>query len=321
MKRLVAAVAASLAVVSIVPPASALAGDRRPTTYVVSQQEGVLPESISVSRDGTMYVTSFGTGAVYRGTTRNPTMEPFLPAGSDGRTRASGVEVDKKGRVFIAGYSTHTLFVYSPDGSLVAKRVAPNPNAALNDLVVTDDAVYVTDSLTGTLWRASVTGSQIGQLTEWIPPSGFPAAPGFLNGIVVTPDNRIALIGTATEGSGEPGDAHLYRVNLRDRKVSEVAVTGGFLATPDGLLLEGNRLYATVNFPDGHGSFTYAVDLAILNPAMTSMRMVRRSGTAPRTQAPTAVARDGDRLLWVNSQFGGNPPAPPFTVTQVPGIC
>ncbi|NEA31231.1 superoxide dismutase [Streptomyces sp. SID13031] len=320
MKKLIAAIAAGLAVVAGTSHAPVFAGGALPTTYVVSQDQGVLPESISVSRDGTMYVTSFGTGAVYRGNTRTPTMKPFLPAGSDGRTRAAGVEVDKRGRVYIAGYDTHTLFVYNPDGFLVAKRVAPNATAALNDLVVTDDAVYVTDSATGILWRASVDGSRIGSLTEWISPSQFPVTPGFLNGIVVTPDHRVALVGDGGTGSGEPGDAHLYRVSLRERQVSEVTVTGGYLTTPDGLLLEGNRLYATVNFPDGHGSWTYSVDLAVLNADLTSMQLVRRSGTAPRSQAPTAIARDGHRLLWVNSQFGGNPSTPPFTVTQVPAI-
>jgi sugar lactone lactonase YvrE len=320
MHKLIAATAASVAVVIGGGQIPALADVARPSTYVVSQEPGVLPESISVSRDGTMYVTSFGTGAVYRGNTRDPHMTLFLPAGSDGRTHAAGVEVDKGGRLFIASWDVRTLFVYNPDGSLAAKRVAPDSRAALNDLVVTDDAVYVTDSATGILWRATVDGLSIGELTQWLVPSDFPRIPGFMNGIVATPDNRLLLIGDSTTGSGEPGDAHIYRVDVRDRSATEVAVSAGYLGTPDGLLLEGDRLYANVNFPDGQGSWTYAVNLAVLNPDKTAMKVIQRSGTAPRSQAPTAIARDVNRLLWVNSQFGGNPPAPPFTVTQVPGI-
>jgi hypothetical protein len=106
-----------------------------------------------------------------------------------------------------------------------------------------------------------------------------------MNGIVGTPDGRIALVAGSTSGSGEPGDAHLFRMDLRTRAVTEVAVRGGFLATMDGLLLEGRRLYADLNFPDGHGSTIYAVDLAILNTDMTALRLVHRSGTASRTQA------------------------------------
>jgi hypothetical protein len=196
MKKPLAAIAASLLLVTLpvtgVGHVSAEAGtDRpttypttRPTTYVVSDEPGVLPEGISVSPDGTMYVTSAGTGTVYRGNTRRPTMDLFLPAGTDGRTQAAGVHTDERGRLFIAGYSTSALFVYNPDGTLAAKRVAPVAGAALNDLVITDDAVYVTDSATGILWRAALRGSQVGALTAWLQPSDFPVRPGFLNGIV-----------------------------------------------------------------------------------------------------------------------------------------
>ncbi|WP_433167115.1 SMP-30/gluconolactonase/LRE family protein [Kribbella sp. CA-247076] len=319
MKKLICALVILGAVTVSAGQAGADPGPR-PTTYIVSRDQGVLPESISVSRDGTMYVSSFGTGAIYRGNTRNPMMHVFKPAGADGRIKASGVEVDRRGRIWVAGWDTDTIWVYNPDGSLLAKRTVPDTGSALNDLIVTDEAVYVTDSFTGSLWRAPVRGSQIGELSRWLSSEDFPAQPGFLNGIVGTPGGRIALIADSVEGSGLPGDARLFRVDLRTRAVTEVAVSGGFLVTMDGLLLEGRRLYADVNFPDGQGNTNYAVDLAVLNADLTALRLVHRSGTAPRTQAPTAVARDGRRLLWVNSQFGGNPPAPPFTVTEVPGI-
>ncbi|MEU7849134.1 hypothetical protein [Micromonospora parva] len=37
-------------------------------------------------------------------------------------------------------------------------------------------------------------------------------------------------------------------------------------------------------------------------------------------QSPTALVRDAGRLLWVNSQVNAPAPAPPFTVTPVPGL-
>lgn len=318
MKTLIAAIVALSATSALSGPAAATCD--RPTTYVVSQDPGVLPESIWVGGDGTMYVTGSGNGAVYVGDTDSPVMKVFSSAGADGRSKATGVEVDRRGRVWVAGWDTDTVWVYRPDGRLLAQRTVPDAGSALNDLIITDDAVYVTDSFTGSLWRAPVRGDRVGEFSRWLSASDFPRQPGFLNGIVGTADGRVALVADSIEGNGEPGDAVLFRVDLRTATVTEVAVRGGYLGTVDGMLLEGQRLYANSNYPDGNGSVFYAVDQGILNSDLTDLQLVRRSGTAPRTQAPTAVARDGRRLLWVNSQFGGNPPTPPFTVTQVPGI-
>jgi len=318
MRKLIPALAV-LAAVAGPLPALACASPH-PNTYVVSQEPNILPESIAVTGDGTMYVSSLGTGAIFTGNTRNPKLHVFKAPGSDGRAKTSGIQLDRRGRIWAAGYDTHTIWVYSPDGTLIAKRTAPDAESALNDLVVTDDAVYVTDSFTGSVWRAPVHGNQVGELTRWLSAADFPATPGFLNGIDVTPDGRIALINGSVDGSGVAGDAHLFRVDLHARTVTEVSVTGGFLGSPDGSLLEGPRLYTEDNFANDRGGFDYAVDLGILNADLTTLHLVKRSGFAPDGATPTAVARDGNRLLQVNSQLGADPAAPPFTVTVVPGL-
>ncbi|MEU7996545.1 superoxide dismutase [Micromonospora sp. NPDC049060] len=310
MRKLIAVAVAAVLASTAAPPSPVTATTACPDTYVVSRDAGVLPEGIAVTSAGTMYVTSVGTGAVYRGHTRSAELAPFLPAGADGRTRAAGVQVDGLGRIFVAGWDTGALFVYRPDGSLVAKRVAPLAGAALNDLAVTDNAVYVTDSGTGTLWRATTAGPRIGELTPWLTPADFPEAPGFLNGIVV--DNRVALV-------ADQGSERLYRVDLSRRRASVVEVAGGRMAA-DGLLLEGDRLYGVVNFPDGAGGVAFAVDLAMLDDDRRTARVVRRSAPASLDRSPTTIARDGSRLLWVHSQLNNPSPAPPFTVTVVPGL-
>nr|WTA69066.1 superoxide dismutase [Micromonospora sp. NBC_00855] len=296
--------------------APAHAAVERADTYVVSTEPGVLPEGIAVTRAGTMYVTSLATGAVYRGDVRHRRLRPFLPAGSDGRTHAAGVHVDRAGRLFVAGYDTATLFVYDPDGRLLAKRSAVT-GAALNDLVITDHAVYVTDSVGGTIWRATLDGGRVGPLEPWLRPSDFPTAPGFLNGIVASAGDRLALV--ADQGTGAPGTERLWRIDLADATASEVRVSGGQLGA-DGLLLEGNRLYGVVNFPDPADGYRFAVNLAVLDGDLRAARVVRQSRTAGLEQSPTTLARDRDRLLWVNSQLNATAPAPPFTVTEVPGL-
>ncbi|MEH0825351.1 MULTISPECIES: SMP-30/gluconolactonase/LRE family protein [unclassified Micromonospora] len=316
MRKLLAATAAGLAVLSTAVSAPALAAEPRPATYVVSRDPGVRPEGIAVAGDGTIYVTSVTDGAVYRGHVRDRELRPFLPAGADGRTRAAGVHLDRRDRIFVAGWDTGTLFVHAPDGRLLARRAATG--AALNDLAVTGDAVYLTDSTGGVLWRAALDGERIGELVPWVPASAFPTAPGFLNGIVVTAGGRVALV--ADQGTGEPGSERLWRVDLAARTATVVEVAGGQLGA-DGLLIEGDRLYGVVNFPDGAGGWSFAVNVALLDADRRTARVVRQSGTAGLDRSPTTIARDADRLLWVNSQLNATAPTPPFTVTQVPGLC
>ncbi|PTA46647.1 SMP-30/gluconolactonase/LRE family protein [Micromonospora sp. RP3T] len=310
MKTLLAAATAVLTALAVGAPRPAPAS-LRPDTYLVSAEPGVMPEGLTVTPAGTMYVTSSATGAVYRGDIRRDRLRPFLPAGSDGRTSAAGIRVDHRGRIFVAGWATGALFVYAPDGALLARRDAA-PGAALNDLAVTADAVYVTDSATGTVWRAALDGGRVGALDPWVRPGDFPAAPVFLNGIVADPPGRLALV-------AEQGGERLYRVDLTTRSVTEVEVTGGRMGA-DGLLLEGNRLYGVVNEPDGVGGTQFVVNLARLDDGLRTARVLDRSRPVGTDRSPTSVARDAGRLLWVDSQLFAATPSPPFTVTEVPDL-
>lgn len=308
MPALAAAIlaAAALAVVAVTPAAAR----QSPSTYIVSQDPGILPEGIAVVGDGTMYVTSLGTGAVYRGSVHDPDLRLFLPAGEDGRTQAAGIHLDGRGRIFVAGYATGKLFVYDAAGHLLAIRTAPDPNAALNDLTFADGAVFVTDSATQTVWRASLDGNGIGPLEAFLTADAFSPAPGFLNGIVTTPGGRALLV-------TDQGTDTLHRVDLDSARVVAVPIAGGPMGA-DGLLLEDHWLYGVVNFVDANGEVVFVVRLVRLNADYTAGQKVADSGTAGLAETPTTLARDRDRLLWVNSQLAVAPGTPPYTVTQVP---
>jgi sugar lactone lactonase YvrE len=308
----VIAVVGIAALALVAGPSPAAQAHNRPTTYIVTNDPGTFLEGITVTNEGTMYVTNVGTGAVYRGSTSDAQLSPFLPAGSDGRTQATGIHTDQFGRIFIAGYATGTMYVYDRSGHLLAARPAPDPNAILNDLVITRDAVYVSDSQVGVVWRAALDGPSIGNLTEWVPASAFPSPPVFLNGIVATPDGRVALV-------ADQGTDLLFRVDLQARTASTVNVAGGTMGA-DGLVLEGHHLYGVVNFPNSSGGFDFAVRLADLNHDLTAGQVVAQSQPEGLDETPTTLARDRDRLLWVNSQLGNPAPAPPFTVTEVQGL-
>jgi sugar lactone lactonase YvrE len=304
MKRL--AVLSVLILAAITPMTTANAAPvHRPTQYVVSNTPGDTPEGIAVTRDGTMYVTSVGTGAVYRGSTRSPQLSLFLPPGQHGRTSATGVHVDRWGRVLVAGASTSKLFLYDARGRLLDVQQAAT-GSFLNDFTIAGDAVYVTDSAHNQLWRAPLTRDGLGQLEPWITRDRIQPKPYFLNGIVT--DGRVLLI-------GEQGQDVTYRVDLRTKEVSVLDVPNGILSG-DGYLLEGHRLYAVHNAGGGK----YVTRLAILNDDLTAATLVADSSPGAAGATPTTIARDRGRLLWVNSQLDVAPGTPPYTVSVVPGL-
>lgn len=302
MKRL--AVLTVLVLAAITPTATAQAC-YRPTQYVVSTTPGENLEGIAVTPGGTMYVTSVATGAVYRGTTYSTHLSLFLPAGSDGRTAATGIHLDRWGRVLVAGASTSKLFLYDARGRLLDVRKASD-GSFLNDFTIAGDAVYVTDSAHNQIWRAPLTRAGLGELEPWITRDQIQPTPYFLNGIVT--DGRVLLV-------GEQGQDVTYRVDLRTKQVTVLDVPNGILSG-DGYLLEGRRLYAVYNAGGGK----YVTRLAILNDDLTAATLVADSGPGAAGATPTTIARDHGRLLWVNSQLDLAPGTPPYTVTVVPGL-
>lgn len=325
--RRAAALAAALStlVVALLLPGSATAAPAdapsrthpagsRPSTYVVSEEPGVLPEGIGFAPDRrTFYVTSSGTGAVYRGDVRKERMQVFAPAGDAGRTSAAGVHVDRRGRVFVAGRTA--LDVYDAAGGVVAHRSAPSDlgeEPFLNDLAITRDAVYVTDSANAVVYRAALDGPAVGPLRLWfnartVEPD-FPVYYWYLNGIVADPSGRVLLV--AAQGLGA-----LVRVDVPTATGSFVDTAGASLGA-DGLLLAGRRtLYAVLNYePPADGVGLYRLRLSEDWTMATDLRRVPDRGL----QDPTTVAIDDRRrLLVVNSQLEHAPGTPPYTVSAL----
>src|SRR5437762_3415652 len=78
----------------------------RPSRYILPG-DMVFPEGIAFQQGtGKFYVSSNQDGTIFRGNIKDEMTSVFLPAGSDGRTTATGLKVDDQDRLFIAGAST-----------------------------------------------------------------------------------------------------------------------------------------------------------------------------------------------------------------------
>src|ERR1700704_3476342 len=80
-------------------------------------------------------------------------------------------------------------------------------------------------------------------------------------------------------------------------RVAQYASNG--ILSGDGYLLEGHHLYAVYNAGGGR----YVTRLARLDSTWSRAEVIADSAPGAAGSTPTTVARDRDRLLWVNSQL------------------
>ena len=271
--------------------------------------DAVFPEGVAYdAATGNFYVGSTRDGAVYRGNVQDGSseLEVFLPGGGDGRTSVTGMKVDAYGRLFIAGRNTGRAFIYdTATGDLIkVLKTPPATRTLLNDVTVTADAAYFTDSFRPVVFRVSLTPEGVGEMERWLElrTTVIPHGNGFnLNGVAATPDGRYLLTVHFDTGN-------LYRIDTRTKEVVEIDLDTR-LTTGDGLWLEKRTLYVVRENPASVVTVALSDDLAS-GEVMATL-------THPSLDLPTTLAKVGDRLLVVNSQLDGTPPEPPFTVTSL----
>lgn len=287
------------------PASYALPGDR------------VFPEGIAVQKSTDDYfVGSTTDGSIFRGNVRKAEAELFLPAGRDGRTAVTGMKVDGKERLWVAGRFSEQAFVYDIASKKLVKRLrAPTggrsfsprrERSLINDMTVTADAVYITDSFKPVVYRVDNRGGKVGELEPWLDLTGTPAAyeRGFnLNGISASDDGRYLL--SAKTDSGE-----LFRIDTQTKDVQRVDLGGEVIKTADGLLLDGRTLLVVREKPGEVVPVTLTADLA-------EGRIGKAFGRE-QLRFPTTLAERDGRALVVNSQFEERDPTLPFTVSGLP---
>ena len=123
----------------------ALAGGGYPEK--IALPNGFAPEGIE-TRGNTFYTGSVANGAIWVGDLRKGTGRILVPGATTPNTRgATGIEYDR-GRLWVAGAGFGTARVYdATTGALQQElQLATPPGTFINDVVVTKDAAYFTDS-------------------------------------------------------------------------------------------------------------------------------------------------------------------------------
>lgn len=312
-----ALVAGAVAAAATNAPASASAPGtpaitHQPVEYTVSTEPGVMPEGIAIHPDGTMYVSSDGTGRLYTGHVNDPRLHPFPADGITERGTSLGVHTDPAGRIWSVGAGT--LTVHDPDGRLIARRTAtggPLGPSRLNDLVLTPHAVYVTDWANPVVYRATVDKRGPGELEPWLDIRSaapwFPAQYWLLNGIVADRAGKTLIVASN-------GTEAVWRVDTATKTVEPVDL-GNQSFGADGMVLEGTTLYAVLNYGAPPGVYIAELNHDLRSGAVTETILTGVDG-AP-FDLPTTLARSRCRLYVVNSQNDDPPGTPPYTISAV----
>jgi hypothetical protein len=289
------------------PAIAAQAGPNFPSR--VDLPDGFFPEGITGGAGTTVYVGSLIDGSIWRGDVR--TGQGSVLVDSPG-PQAVGVDYEEAtGRVWVAGGGSGTISVH--DGATGATLASYSIEGAgfLNDLTVTDDAVYVTDSFVQRLvvvplgpGGALPTEGAI----ETRPLSGdIPWVPGEFNanGITAVQGGRWLLVVTsiATDTS------QLFRVDPATGATTEVDLGSAQLVDGDGLELRGSTLYCMQSSGE--------VSVVRLGAGLASGEVVNVL-IDPGFDFPTTAALVAGRLWVVSARFGTEPTSDTeYWITQV----
>ncbi len=277
---------------------------------------GFQPEGIAIGPQHKFYVGSLLNGKIYKGDLRSGEGDVFIDPAEMGfpEAQAVGLSLDKRsGYLFTAGGLDFehpfvgTAYVYNYKSGALVQTFTVNSDfpVFLNDVIVTREAVYFTDSVLPVLYKIALEANGklpdtnlltvlplTGFSTDQLWDDGFPL-PIFGNGIDATPSGKMLIVGNLNRGE-------LYAVNPDTGESTLIDLGGIPLFYADGILLDGKTLYVTQNF---------------LNQiAVVKLKKDFLSGTVegfitdPNFGVPSTIDEFGNSLYAVNAHFDQAPP-------------
>jgi len=262
---------------------------------VIPLPNGFRPEGVVTGRGHTLYAGSLAAGAIYQIDLRTGEGDILVPP-QQGRV-AVGLGFDERTNyIYASGGPTGHAFVYDADtGTLVeGYELTGSSPTFINDVIVTRDAAYFTDSSQPALYKLPLSsggGLPDQSAVETIPLGGdydFEAGQFNANGIDATPNGKTLVIVNSFFGT-------LYSVNPDTGDAALIDLGGDAVPNGDGILLSGKTLYVVQNFFN-------QIAVVQLDPGLTSGE-VTGVITDPDFDIPTTVARFRNTLYAVHARF------------------
>jgi outer membrane protein assembly factor BamB len=292
------------AVIALLLLFTSLASAASPTRYnpfpdIIPLPNGFNPEGIVIGRGTTIFAGSLADGAIYQADLRTGEGD-ILVEGQDGLV-AVGLSYDKRSNnLFVAGGPGGDARVYDAASGelLMAYQLSTSETVFINDVIVTRQAAYFTDSFNPFFYRVPL--SRNGRLPDPVEVETIPLSDEFVfiegafnaNGIEAAYNGRYLIIVNSSTGT-------LYRVNPTSGEAQAIDLDGDVVTSGDGLVLKGKTLYVVRN--------------SLNEVAVVRLKRNLKEGTIVNTltsdafRIPTTADVFGRSLYAVNARFGTTP--------------
>ena len=310
-----------------VPIQTTIARDK-PFPKIVDTLPGSFPEGFAIGKGHTAYNSS-PLGSIYKVDLRSGQGEVLVPVQNPDPFTACvilGMRVDPRTNyLFAAGCFNGNAFVYDADtGALIMEYQLNNSPefGVVNDLTITKDAVYFTDSFRPVLYRLPLSKNgglplNPGAATEIPLPDEFildpendPCCGG--NGIVSTPNGKTLIIGHSNL-------AQLYRFDTTNGDLDPIAVDGPLTGFLDGIAMRGDTLYIMTpyDFPGPPDSID-RIQVVELDKGNLSGTLVDTITDPDNLDGVASGAIFGNSLYVNNARYTTFPePNTPFWLTKL----
>ena len=258
-------------------------------------------EGIATGRGHTFYAGDTSNGAIYAGDYRTGRGSVLVPGTTGGS--AFGVFADKRNRLFVAGGGTCHAKVYNAGtGALLADYTLTTPPCFINDVAVTKDGAYFTNTAgLPVLFKIPIApNGKLGASSQTLTLT--PAVAGG-NGIEAAPDGKTLVLVSITLSK-------FFTVDPGTGAAKEIVLDAPVLRG-DGLILQGRTLYAAENLPSAAvPGVPGAVAEIKLSPDFANGHVVGRLNSAADPLVnPATMDRFGGRIYVVRRDAPAPAPA------------
>jgi sugar lactone lactonase YvrE len=288
-----------IAFIALVLPAASVGAADKPFPTRVYTLDGSSSEGFAIGKGPTAYNSS-PDGSIYKVDLQSGQGEVLVEVQDPFDCFKLGMRIDDR---------TNYLFV--------AGCVYGN-----NDLTITKDAVYFTDSFRPVLYRLPLSKDggiplNAGAATEIPLPDEFINSDPFCctgNGIVSAPNGKTLIVGHSNL-------ARLYRVDTASGDVEEIAIDGPLTGFLDGIAMQGDMLYIMTpyDFPGPPVSID-RIQVVELDKGHLSGTLVETITDPANLDGVASGAIFGGSLYVNNARYAVEfPPSPdtPFWVTKL----